>query len=246
VNFSVHLDHGDESSCREAVRSGHYSSVMIDASHHPFAENVRITRAVVKDAHAAGIAVEAELGQLKGIEDGMEVDARDAILTDPAEAERFCGDTGADTLAVAIGTSHGAYKFAGKQRLHLDRLAEIRERLPNVPLVLHGGSAVPKSEVERINAAGGDLDASAGGVSSAEIAQAIALGVAKVNIGTDGRLIWTRVHREFFKGSPREFDFMTPGKSYMDEFASFVAAKCKQLGSAGQAKPSAQPPPSFP
>ena len=236
VLFSAHLDHGDEPSCREAVGSGNYSSVMIDASHHPFAENIAITRGVAEHAHAYGVSVEAELGQLKGIEDGMEVSARDALLTDPAEAEQFVRQTGCDTLAVAIGTSHGAYKFAGKQRLHLDRLAAIQQRLPGTPLVLHGGSAVPRTEVERINAAGGALDPSASGVSEDEIAQAIALGVAKVNVGTDGRLIWTRVHREFFRSSPREFDFMPPGKVYMEEYAAFVAAKCRQLGAAGQAK----------
>jgi fructose-bisphosphate aldolase class II len=234
VRFSVQLDHGDEASCREAVRSSHYTSVMIDASHYPFEQNTAITRNVVEDAHVFGIAVEAELGQLKGIEDGMEVNARDAILTDPVQAEEFVRRTGCDSLAVAIGTSHGAYKFAGKQRLHLDRLAQIQQRLPGIPLVLHGGSAVPKGEVERINAAGGALDKAAGGVSEEEIAQAITLGVTKVNIGTDGRLIWTRVHREHFQRSPKEFDFMPPGKIYMDEYATFVADKCTQLGAAGK------------
>ncbi len=235
VVFAVHLDHGDEASCHEAIRTGGYSSVMIDASHHPFAENVSTTRQVVTEAHAAGLGVEAELGQLKGIEDGMEVSARDAILTDPAQAEEFVSQTGCDSLAVAIGTSHGAYKFAGKQQLHFDRLAEIQRRLPGFPLVLHGGSAVPRAEVERINAAGGQLDASASGVAESDIAQAIRLGVTKVNVGTDGRLIWTRVHREFFKLSPREFDFMPPGKVYIEQFAAFVAAKCEKLGAAGRA-----------
>jgi fructose-bisphosphate aldolase class II len=135
---------------------------------------------------------------------------------------------------VAIGTSHGAYKFAGEQRLHFERLAAIRERLPGVPLVLHGGSAVAEVEVERINAAGGELDSSAGGVSDSDLARAIALSITKVNIGTDGRLIWTRVHREFFRQSPREFDFMLPGKTYIDEYAAFVAAKCEKLGATGQ------------
>jgi fructose-bisphosphate aldolase, class II len=241
VTFSVHLDHGDESSCRDAVQSGHYSSVMIDASHHSLPQNIAITRAVVEHAHGSNIGVEAELGQLKGIEDGMEVSARDAILTDPAEAEEFVSQTCCDSLAVAIGTSHGAYKFAGKQRLHLDRLAAIQQRLPGFPLVLHGGSAVPKNEVERINAAGGRLDAAASGVSAAEISQAIALGVTKVNVGTDGRLIWTRVHREHFRAFPHEFDFMPPGKLYMDEYAAFVAAKCSQLGAAGKSKPATRP-----
>src|ERR1041385_2083046 len=111
VHFSVHLDHGDEATCQDAIGSGQYSSVMIDASHKPFEKNVATTRSIVEKAHAQGIAVEAELGQLKGIEDGMEIDARDAILTDPAQAEAFVSQSGCDSLAVAIGTSHGAYKF---------------------------------------------------------------------------------------------------------------------------------------
>lgn len=235
VVFSVHLDHGDEATCDDAIASGHYGSVMIDASHLPFEENVAATRRVVEKAHERGIAVEAELGLLKGIEDGMTVSAKDAILTDPARAEEFVGRTCCDALAVAIGTSHGAYKFSGRQRLHFDRLAEIQRRLPGFPLVLHGGSAVSSSEVERINAAGGALSESAGGVSDGELAEAVTLGIAKVNIGTDGRLIWTRVHRDRFRDHPREFDFMEPGKIYMEEYAAFVAAKCEKLGAAGQA-----------
>ena len=214
VAFSVHLDHGDEKSCDEAIGSGQYSSVMIDASHLSWAENVAVTRRVVEKAHARGLAVEAELDLLKGIEDGMAISAREAILTDPAQAEEFVRRTGCDSLAVAIGTSHGAYKFTGQQRLHIDRLAEIQQRLPGFPLVLHGGSAVPIKEVERINAAGGQLDPAASRVSESELTQAVALGVTKVNIGTDGRLIWTRVHREFFQRSPKEFDFMPPGRIY--------------------------------
>lgn len=236
VVFGVHLDHGDEESCQHAIASGHYSSVMIDASHHPFEENIAITRRVVEKAHARGIAVEAELGLLHGIEDDMSVSAQDAILTDPSQAEEFVRRTGCDSLAVAIGTSHGAYKFSGQQGLHFDRLTEIQKRLPGFPLVLHGASAVPKSEVERINAAGGTLDASASGVSSEELSRAVAHGVTKVNIGTDGRLIWTRVHREFFQASPKEFDFMQPGMLYIEEFAKFVAAKSEILKAHGKAK----------
>ncbi len=236
VVFACHHDHGDEVSCNEAIESGHYNSVMIDASHHAFEENVAITRRVVEKAHDRGIAVEAELGLLQGIEDEMSVDAKEAILTDPAQAEEFVNRTRSDSLAVAIGTSHGAYKFSGRQGLHFDRLAEIQKRLPGFPLVLHGGSAVPVHEVERINAAGGDLDRSASGVAENELARAISSGIAKVNIGTDGRLIWTRVHREFFEQRPKEFDFMQPGKTYVAEFASFVAAKCATLGAAGQAE----------
>jgi len=232
VTFGVHLDHGDEATCADAVKSGHYDSVMIDASHLPFAENVAMTRRVVEHAHAAGLGVEAELGQLKGIEDGMPAEVQHAILTDPAKAEEFVEATGCDSLAVAIGTSHGAYKFSGPQGLHLDRLAEIHRRLKGFPLVLHGGSAVPRNEVERINRAGGALKDSASGVSETELRQAILLGVTKVNVGTDSRLIWTRVHREFFGQQPAEFDFIHPGRTYMDEFAGFVAHKCELLGSA--------------
>lgn len=234
VVFAVHLDHGDEAGCQEAIESGHYSSVMIDASHLPFEQNVMTTRRVVERAHAAGIAVEAELGRLEGAEDAAE-EVKEAILTEPAQAEEFIERTGCDSLAVAIGTSHGACKFSGLQRLRLDRLAQIQRRLPGFPLVLHGGSAVPVGEVKRINAAGGALNASAGGVSEAELRQAISLGVAKVNVGTDGRLLWTRVHREFFRDEPEQFDFMLPGRTFMDEFAAFVAAKCLVLGSAGRA-----------
>ena len=235
VDFAVHLDHGDEGSCFDAIHSGHYSSVMIDASHLPFEQNVEATRRVVEKAHACGVSVEAELGLLKGIEDDMAVSAQEAILTDPAQAEEFVRQTVCDSLAVAIGTSHGAYKFSGRQGLHFDRLAEIQKRLAGFPLVLHGGSAVPIREVERINAAGGALDVSASGVAEDELVRAIGLGIAKVNIGTDGRLIWTRVHREFFRERPGEFDFMPPGRSYMDAYAEFVAAKCEKLGAARRA-----------
>ena len=232
--FAVHHDHGDENSCSDAIRSGFYNSIMIDASHLPFEENVAVTGRVVSQAHAQGLAVEAELGQLKGVEDEMSHEVKEAILTDPGKAEEFVERTGCDSLAVAIGTSHGAYKFAGNQRLHLERLAEIQKRLRGFPLVLHGGSAVPLEEVKRINDAGGKIDASASGVSEAELSEAIRLGVTKVNIGTDGRLIWTRVHREFFRDKPSEFDFMAPGRIYIDEYAAFVERKCRWLNAAGK------------
>ena len=232
--FAVHHDHGDEASCAEAVASGHYSSVMIDASHLPFEQNVAATRRVVAIAHPRGVAVEAELGQLKGVEDDGPADAGKAWLTEPAQAEEFVGRTGCDSLAVAIGTSHGAYKFSGTERLHLDRLTEIQRRLAGFPLVLHGGSAVAISEVDRICKTGGKLNPSTRGVSEGELSQAIALGITKVNIATDGRLLWTRVHREFFRDHPGEFDFMAPGRIYMKEFAQCAAAKCRLLGAAGR------------
>jgi len=230
VQFAVHHDHGDQASCAEAIASGNYSSVMIDASHLSFEQNIAVTSKVVAMAHNKGIAVEAELGQLKGVEDEMVHEVKEAILTDAAQAEEFVERTRCDSLAVAIGTSHGAYKFAGKQRLHLDRLAEIQRRLAGFPLVLHGGSAVSLEEVARINNSGGTIDSSASGVSQSELAEAIRFGVTKINIGTDGRLLWTRVHREFFRERPGEFDFMIPGRTYMDEYAAFVEKKCLQLG----------------
>jgi fructose-bisphosphate aldolase class II len=235
VVFAVHLDHGDEASCAEAIASGNYGSVMIDASHFPFEENVQRTRRVVEQAQPQGLAVEAELGQLKGVEDEMAAEVKEAILTDPAKAEEFVQRTRCDSLAVAIGTSHGAYKFSGTQRLRLDRLAQIQQRLPGFPLVLHGGSAIPADEVRRINSAGGALKPAASGVSQTELTQAIALGITKVNIGTDGRILWTRVHREFFRDHQTEFDFMLPGRSYMDEYTKLVRFKCENLGSAEKA-----------
>ena len=236
VSFAVHLDHGDEATCADAIASRAFSSVMIDSSHLPFEQNILTTARVVERAHASGVRVEAELGQLKGVEDEMSVDAADAILTDPAKAEEFVNRTRCDSLAVAIGTSHGAYKFSGKQRLDLDRLAAIQRQLPGFPLVLHGGSAVPLEEIQRINQAGGQIDGAASGVAPSEVKEAIRLGVTKVNIGTDGRLIWTRVHREFFRDHPDEFNFMAPGGIYMREYASFVERKCEQLGAAGMAR----------
>jgi len=185
--------------------------------------------------------VEAELGQLKGVEDEMSAEGKEALLTDPAQAAEFVARTGCDSLAVAIGTSHGAYKFCGSQRLHQDTLAEIKRRLAGFPLVLHGGSAVPLDEIGRIRKAGGQFDSSASGVSESELSQAIALGVTKVNIATDGRLIWTRVHREFFRDHPAEFDFMQPGRTYMKEFAEFVAKKCRSLGAAGKSSTLSKP-----
>ena len=231
--FAVHLDHGDEETCYDCIDSGFYSSVMIDASHRPFAENVTITRRVVERAHAKGLSVEAELGMLGGVEEHIKVDERHAMLTDPDDAAEFVRLSGCDSLAVAIGTSHGAYKFKGRQGLHFERLAEIQQRLPNFPLVMHGSSSVPHDEVERINAAGGAMDPSARGVDEDEFAKAVPLGVTKVNIDTDGRLVWTRVHREYFRDYPDKFDFRAPGKIFMAEYAKFIAHKNEKLRSAG-------------
>jgi len=231
--FAVHLDHGDEETCCECIESGFYSSVMIDASHEPFEENVAITKRVVDAAHAKGIVVEAELGMLGGVEEHISVDEADAKLTDPAEAEEFVRLTGVDSLACAIGTSHGAFKFSGTQGLHFEVIEEIQERCPGLPLVMHGSSSVPQEEVERINAAGGNL-AGARGVDENQFARAAKLGVTKVNIDTDGRLVWCRVHREMFRDHPEVFDLRKPGKIFMDEYAKFIAHKNEKLGSAGK------------
>ncbi len=232
--FAVHLDHGDEETCYDCIDSGFYSSVMIDASHAPFDENIAITKRVVDRAHAKGISVEAELGMLGGVEEDIHVDEGHACLTNPVEAKEFVERTGCDSLACAIGTSHGAYKFKGQQSLHFDVLEEIKKLLPGFPLVMHGSSSVPQDEVKRINAAGGKLDEAARGVDENEYLPAAKLGVTKVNIDTDGRLIWTRVHREFFRDKPSEFDFRPPGKIFVEEYAKFITHKNKMLGSAGQ------------
>lgn len=229
--YAVHLDHGDEDSCYDCIDSGFYSSVMIDASHEDFEGNIATTRRVVNAAHAKGIVVEAELGQLGGVEEHVAVDEANAKLTDPNKAREFVERSGCDSLAVAIGTSHGAYKFSGSQGLRFDVLEEIQKRLPGFPLVMHGSSSVPQEEVERINAAGGQLKG-AKGVDENQFARAATLGVTKVNIDTDGRLVWTRVHREFFRDKPENFDLRPPGKVYMDEYAKFIAHKNEKLGSA--------------
>jgi fructose-bisphosphate aldolase class II len=232
--YAVHLDHGDEATCYDCIDSGFYSSVMIDASHESFEENVAITKRVVDRAHAKGISVEAELGMLGGVEEDIAVDEGNACLTNPEEAVEFVKQTGCDALAAAIGTSHGAYKFKGHQSLHFEVIEAIQAKIPGTPIVMHGSSSVPAEEVRRINAAGGKLDPSACGVDENEYLPAARMGVTKVNIDTDGRLVWTRVHREFFRDHPGEFDFRPPGKTFQDEYAKFIAHKNTKLGSAGQ------------
>jgi fructose-bisphosphate aldolase class II len=231
--FAVHLDHGDEETCYECIESGFYSSVMIDASHEPFEENVAATKRVVDAAHAKGIVVEAELGMLGGVEEHVSVAEADAKLTDPDEAKEFARLTNVDSLACAIGTSHGAFKFSGGQSIHFNVLEEIQKRLPGLPLVMHGSSSVPQEEVQRINAAGGDLKG-ARGVDENQFAHAAELGVTKVNIDTDGRLVWCRVHRETFRDKPEVFDLRKPGTVFMAEYAKFIAHKNEKLGSAGK------------
>ena len=230
--FAVHLDHGDEEACYDCINSGFYSSVMIDASHEPFDKNIEITRKIVDAAHARGIVVEAELGMLGGVEEHVAVDEANAKLTNPAQAKEFVERSGCDSLAVAIGTSHGAFKFSGDQALRMDVLEQIQQRLPNFPLVMHGSSSVPQEEVERINKAGGNLKG-AKGVDENQFRRAAQLGVTKVNIDTDGRLVWTRVHREYFLEHPENFDLRPVGKVFMAEYAKFIAHKNEKLGSAG-------------
>jgi fructose-bisphosphate aldolase class II len=193
----------------------------------------RADKRVVDRAHAKGIVVEAELGMLGGVEEDIQVSDEHASLTDPEQAVEFVERTGCDSLAVAIGTSHGAYKFAGGQGLHFDRIEAIQKLLPGFPLVMHGSSSVPKEWVDRINEAGGDMPG-ASGVPEDQYLPAAKLGVTKVNIDTDGRLVWCAIHREFFRDKPAEFDLRGPGKPFMTEYAKFIAHKNGKLGSAGQ------------
>jgi fructose-bisphosphate aldolase class II len=231
--FAVHLDHGDEETCIDCINSGFYSSVMIDASHEELEKNIAITKRIVDAAHAKGIVVETELGQLGGVEEHVKVDEASAKLTNPDQAREFVERSGCDSLAVAIGTSHGAFKFTGAQGIRYDVLELIQKRLPGFPLVMHGSSSVPQEEVERINATGGQLKG-AKGVDERQFKHAAELGVTKVNIDTDGRLVWTRVHREYFKEHPENFDLRPPGKVFMAEYAKFIAHKNEMLGSAGK------------
>ena len=234
--YAVHMDHGVESHIFNALEKGGYTSVMIDASHDPFEENVKRTKAVVDAAHAKNISVEAELGVLAGVEDDLTVDASRSFYTDPQEVEDFVNATECDSLAIAVGTSHGAYKFSGGQGLQLHILKEIQERLPEFPLVLHGGSNVSSEVVTRINAAGGNLKTDAKGVQEDEIRKAIPLGICKINIATDTRLLWTMVNREFFRDRPDEFAPTTPGKIFMEEYQKFMFGKFDLFGCTGKAK----------
>jgi len=233
--FAIHLDHGNLDHALHCIETGGYNSVMIDASHETFASNVSVTRQVVEKAHAQNITVEAELGVLSGIEDDLSVDEKRKKFTQPSEVETFVSQTSCDSLAIAVGTSHGAYKFSGEQGLQFDILKEIQKRLPGFPLVLHGGSAVNFDEIQRINAAGGQLGTDARGLSPEELQKAIQYGVCKINIATDARLIWARVHREFFKLSPAQFDPVIPGKTFMNAFETFNLEKFELLKATGKA-----------
>jgi len=229
--FAVHLDHGTEEVCYDCIDSGFYSSVMIDGSHEEFAKNIEITKRVVDRAHAKGVVVEAELGQLGGVEEDI---VGSVMLTDPDQAAEFIDKTGCDSLAVAIGTSHGAFKFSGSQGLHFDVLEQIQKVVPkDFPLVMHGSSSVPHEWVERINKAGGAMK-DASGVSEAQYLPAAKLGVCKINIDTDGRLVWCAIHREQFRDDPANFDLRPPGKVFMQAYAEYIIHKNEVLGSAGQ------------
>ncbi len=231
--YAVHLDHGVEDHAMDAIASGEYTSVMIDASHEEFENNIAITKKIVDAAHQKGISVEAELGVLSGVEDDIAIEDKYARYTNPDDVVEFVDRTGCDSLAIAVGTSHGAYKFSGGQGLQFDILEEIQQKLSGFPLVLHGGSAVNYAEIEKINAHGGKLDASAKGVDPEELKRSIAYGVCKVNIATDTRLLWTRVHREFFAQHPDKFDPIVPGKTYVDEQIKFLTQKFELMGSTG-------------
>lgn len=243
--FGVHLDHGNMNHAFDAIASGEFNSVMIDASHHNFDENIYKTRSVVDAAHKNDVIVEAELGVLSGVEDDIDVDEKSAKYTQPEEVVQFVRETNCDSLAVAVGTSHGAYKFSGGQGIQFDILKDIQKQIPDYPIVLHGGSAVNKEEIERINQNGGDLKASAIGVSPDEIKVSINYGVCKINIATDLRLIWARVYREFFRDSPDQFDPILPGKTYMDACEGFMLEKFDLLGATGKLSQLTQKPKTY-
>ncbi len=205
LDICLHLDHGEDFDiCKKCVDDG-FTSVMVDGSKHPFEENIALTKQVVEYAHAHGVVVEAELGKLAGVEDNISVDERSAKFTDPAEAQEFVERTGVDSLAIAIGTSHGAYKFKGDPYLDFDRLKEIHALIPDTPLVLHGASTVLREFVDRCNEFGGEIPG-AQGVPEDMIREATKYGICKVNIDTDLRLAMTAEIRRFLVENPAEFD----------------------------------------
>ncbi len=236
VTVALHLDHGDSVDLAKQCIDGGFTSVMIDSSAKPFEENVATTRQVVVYAHTRNVQVEAELGKLEGVEDEVAVASGAGSYTDPQQAADFVRQTACDSLAVAIGTSHGAYKFTGDPRLDLDRLSAIAGLLPpGFPLVLHGASSVTAEAVAEVNRYGGRLS-DAKGVPEEAIRQAIRRGVAKVNTDTDLRLAMTHAIRRVFATTPEEFDprkYLGPGR---DAIKAVVAHKIKDVfGSAGKA-----------
>jgi len=201
----VHLDHGpDFETCKSCIDGG-FTSVMIDGSHHSFEENIALTKKVVDYAHDRGVTVEAELGRLAGVEDAVAVSDDDARYTDPSEVEEFVSRTGVDSLAIAIGTSHGAFKFKGEPRLRFDILEKVSQKLPGFPIVLHGASSVIPEYVDMINAYGGSMPG-AQGVPEAMLRKSAQMAVCKINIDSDLRLAFTAVLRKHFAEHPDHFD----------------------------------------
>jgi fructose-bisphosphate aldolase class II len=232
VPMSLHLDHGDNVETVSKCIDAGFTSVMIDGSHLNFEENISLTKRVVDLAHPRSVSVEAELGRLTGVEEST-VEEKEAILTDPNAAKEFVERTGVDALAVAIGTSHGAYKFKAEPRLDFERLKAIGKRV-KVPLVLHGASGVPSWIVEKATKYGAELGG-AKGIPEEHIKKGISLGIAKINIDTDLRLAFTATIREVLANSPKEFDprkLLGPAKEAMKEV---VKGKMRLFGSSGEA-----------
>ncbi len=213
--IALHLDHGpDFETCKSCIDGG-FTSVMIDGSHLPLEENIEQTRRVVEYAHKYGVTVEAELGRLAGVEDDVKVQADDALYTDPNEVEEFVNSTGVDSLAIAIGTSHGAYKFKGEPHLRFDILEEVSHRLPGFPIVLHGASSVMPEYVEMINKFGGNMPG-AQGVPEEMLRKAASMAVCKINVDSDLRLAMTGVIRKQFAEHPDQFDprqYLSPARA---------------------------------
>lgn len=223
IPIALHLDHGpDFETCKMCVDAG-FTSVMIDGSKYDFEENIALTKKVVEYAHSKGVVVEAELGKLAGIEDDVNVSAADAMYTDPEQAKEFVERTGCDSLAIAIGTSHGAYKFKGEAKLRFDILEKIKEKIPNTPIVLHGASSVIPELVETCNQFGGDIPG-AKGVPNEILQEAGRLGVSKVNVDTDLRLAMTATVRKVFAEKPSEFDprkYLGPAREKIKETVQY-------------------------
>ena len=222
IPIALHLDHGpDFETCKSCIDGG-FTSVMIDGSKHPFEKNIEMTRRVVEYAHERGVVVEAELGRLAGVEDAVKVNTKDATYTDPDQAVEFVERTGCDSLAIAIGTSHGAYKFKGKPELDFARLEKITNLLPGYPLVLHGASTVIPSFVEECNKYGGKLDG-AQGVPEDMLLQAGKFGVCKINIDTDLRLAMTASIRKHLVENPGDFDprqYLKPARQAIQDMVA--------------------------
>ena len=237
VDFALHLDHGADFDICKACIDGGFSSVMIDGSKHSFEDNIALTKKVVEYAHAHGVVVEGELGKLAGIEDDVHVSAEDSTYTRPEEVEEFVTRTGVDSLAIAIGTSHGAYKFkpGTKPQLRFDILEDVERRLPGFPIVLHGASSVPQEYVKEINALGGKLP-DAIGIPEDELRHAAQMAVCKINIDSDIRLAMTAAIRRVLANDPSVFDPRTYLSVARDEVKKMVTHKMVDvLGSNGKA-----------